>query len=550
MVQHPGSPREQFDSLMRLYKDRKLDDALEKGESLVGLFPTEPVILNLVGAICIELGLTGKAIEYYNRALQAKPDFAEAHNNLGNALNDIGQSVQAIRSFKKALTINPDFAEAYCNLGETFSRLGRARDAAASFIKALDIRPNLAEAHHNLGLALRSLGQIREALQCFANALKLNASFAAAHSNYGAAVNDLGNRDEAISSIRRALEIDPELAEAHRFLSTLTTYSDGDPQLHQMLQLIQKNDLGDRDRAQLCFALGKAFDDIGDPERAFSFFREGNRLRDAELGYDPSATETAFARHRQSFDGTLPSVETSRGDNDEFPVPVFVVGMPRSGTTLVEQILASHSAVHGGGEHNLLDDAILAAGANETDIAADRLRKVRESYLAGIAVHGPSAEYVTDKMPLNFLWIGYIAASMPEAKIVNVTRDARATCWSIYRHYFADRRSGFTNNLQNITAYYRQYVDLMSFWNRRYPDRIYDLSYETLTEHQRDETVKLLNYVGLDWQEDCLTFHENERAVETASVTQVRRPMYQGSSDDWRRYETFVAPMVDALDGL
>jgi hypothetical protein len=230
------------------------------------------------------------------------------------------------------------------------------------------------------------------------------------------------------------------------------------------------------------------------------------------------------------------------------PKPIFILGMPRSGTSLVEQILASHSQVYGAGELVLLGQSINSMDWNSTQITSNMLRSIRESYFSGLSGIGASELVVTDKMPFNFLWIGFIVSAIPDAKIVHVRRDARATCWSNFANSFSGEGSEFAYDLEDVARYYNMYGDLMTFWHEMFPDQIYDLNYEALTENQEAETRKLLEYVDLDWEERCLDFHKTKRAVRTASAQQVRQKMYQGSSNKWRAYERHLNPMLKLLD--
>jgi hypothetical protein len=227
--------------------------------------------------------------------------------------------------------------------------------------------------------------------------------------------------------------------------------------------------------------------------------------------------------------------------------------MPRSGTTLVEQIIASHHAVYGAGELTTLADLIepilkddLAHNKNNSTEKA--FLSIREQYLDALSVFNVPENVITDKLPLNFQYIGFILSAFPEAKIVHLKRDARATCWSIYKSNFKSRRgNGFSYNLDDLAGFYGLYTDLMDFWHQSFPDKIYDLCYEDLTINQEEETRKLLEYCELDWDENCLNFHTSKRAVRTASTLQVREKMYQGSSEAWKKHEAYLEPLIKAL---
>ncbi len=267
--------------------------------------------------------------------------------------------------------------------------------------------------------------------------------------------------------------------------------------------------------------------------------------------YDFSSARAPFSKIKSTFSEDVPALSVfEEYEGAKGQQPIFILGMPRSGTTLVEQILASHSQVYGAGELVLLGQIVNTVEWNSTQLSPNQLQSIRKSYFSGLTKIGVSERYITDKMPLNFLRIGFIFAATPEAKIIHVKRDARATCWSNFKHYFTRKGTGFAYDLQDVAEYYKMYIDLMAYWHEKFPGRIYDLNYEALTEHQEDETHKLLKYVGLTWEDQCLEFHKTEREVRTASATQVRQKMYQGSSEEWRKYEKHLEPMIESLRGL
>lgn len=318
--------------------------------------------------------------------------------------------------------------------------------------------------------------------------------------------------------------------------------------LAQMEALYGKLDPASNEGIVLGFALAKIYDDLGEIDGAFNMLQKVNaHHRSGKTDTIEDARDT-ISRVRQLFS----SQQVKQFDHDSNPKPIFVLGMPRSGTTLVEQILASHSQVHGGGELKFMGEwcfGFLKLQQERGDILLnDYLGELQRHYHAGISSLS-NKRFVSDKMPVNFLWLGFILAAFPNARIVHTQRDAMATCWSIYKTPFAGSSNGYSCSLDDIGEFYQLYVQLMQFWNDMFPGKIYGLNYERLTIDQRKETRKLLAFCDLDWEPQCLAFHKNTREVTTASWAQVKRPMYQGSSESWRRFEKHLDPLKEKIGG-
>jgi tetratricopeptide (TPR) repeat protein len=405
------------------------------------------------------------------------------------------------------------------------------------------LQPDSAEVHSNLGNVLAHLGRYQDALKSYRIASELNPNSASAHCTLGALFDHLGRRAEAIESYNNALQSDPGCASAHRNLCRLQS-TVGNAQLDRIHDLLAGKNCSDHDRCQLHFALGNAYDNKGLEGKAFEHFQLGNRLRKAELAYNIRRDETIFSAIKASFEKTFEPLRPSDANRQ---TPVFIVGMPRSGTSLTEQILASHSRVYGAGELSHLQKAIFSGGfLGLSD--ANNLRAIREAYLQSISLLDTDMPYIVDKMPLNFMYIGYILSALPEAKIIHIQRDPRATCFSIYKRYFSSSGNGYAYDLRDVARFYKLYEGIMDFWNTTFPGSVYELKYEVLTEKQETETRNLLDYVGLEWEARCLKFHETERVVFTASSNQVREAMYQGSSNEWKAYRVHLTPMLEVLE--
>ena len=352
-----------------------------------------------------------------------------------------------------------------------------------------------------------------------------------------------------------AIQLKPGNAEAHYHLSSLKKYEQDDPQIELMETLFIGSEPTEKDRMHLCFALAKAYGGLGEYNKSFSYYEEGNSLRNKQLNYDIGKDKRIISRIREIFSAEIPALDVTP-DGDTSKRTLFIVGMPRSGTSLVEQILASHTQVYGAGELDTMRKLVLPILSNlpdnnfhqqKSEIFLSEINTVRKEYLDALAALNVPEKIITDKMPLNFLYIGFILSAFPEAKIIHISRDPRATCWSIYNHYFSNRGNGYAYDMGNLAEFYNLYIEIMVFWRKRFPDKIYDISYENLTENQHDETHRLLEFCNLEWEENCLDFHNTKRAVITASSAQVRKKMYRGSSEAWRKYGGHLKTLLNDL---
>jgi len=317
-----------------------------------------------------------------------------------------------------------------------------------------------------------------------------------------------------------------------------------DEQYFKMRELYLDDSTSEEQLVHLNFGLAKACEDLGEFEQAFTHYTEGNALRKRLLNYDINQDVKLFEQIKFNYPSILS--KSLKSDNlAKTTMPIFIVGMPRSGTTLVEQIISAHSKVTGAGELSFVNQfgELLAIGS--TKISSTALLAFREKYLEKLQHIACRNSIVTDKMPHNFLYTGLIAAALPEAKIVHVKRDPAAVCWANYKQYFSRKGLGYCYALEDVVTYHRLYENLMEFWQKSLSERIYNLDYELLVENQKGESYKLVEYLGLDWDEKCLSPQDNMRSVATASSIQVRKRVYQGSSLEWKKYETFLDAAFD-----
>ena len=502
-------------------------------------------------------------------ATKLNSNYSEAFYNLGSVQKKIGRFQDAIASYKRAIQITPNYLDAHNNLGNIYKDLGLFNEAIESYEWAISYGSNYAIAHINLA-SIYSSYDLEKALHSYQKAISIEPNFPEAHYSLGAIYSSLGQKDESMKSYEKALKIKPDYAEAHNALSTIKKYIKNDPQIKYMKSLLKRSNLILPDKVSLNFALAKASEDLGNHKDFFKFLNEGNRLNKEKLNYSIESDLEGISNIRNIFVNSKASAPRSNLKKRR-PRPIFIVGMPRSGTSLVEQIISSHEEVYGAGELDFLSRSIVKEiqtelyGAGELDFLSKNIfkeiktahikkidskafyKKITDNYYDSLSSLNISKDIFTDKMPLNFRFVGFILSAFPEAKIVHLKRDPIATCWSIYKHYFTSNGNGFASNFDDLASYYLMYKSLMDFWHKTFPINIYDISYEDLTLNQEKETRKLLDYCNLSWDESCLNFHKNTRAVHTTSTFQVREKMYQGSSDAWRKYEHYLEPLISKI---
>ena len=568
-------PQDKIQALLGLYHNQQFEDLFATAKNLARQYPNSVLIYNILGMTNASLQNSEAAILNFQQAIKAKPDYAESHYNLGISLQTIGKIDAAISSFKRAVKIKPDHFASYNNMGNAFKSKGMLSAAINCFNSVLEIQPEHAEAHYNMGTALQENGDLDEAITCYQrtleiqpdhgdaynnlgnalkdksawdaaiesykNCLKIKPGYAEAYCNMGLALKGKGDLDAAIQSYCNALEIKPDYAEAHRNLSLAKTYTPKDTQIADMDTLYESEFTSDEQRCHLCFALAKAHRDLENLKMSFTYLKEGNALRKKLLSYDISKDEKLFAEIKKRH--ALNLNETPENSNSTCEVtPIFILGMPRSGTTLVEQIISSHSKVTGAGELEFVRRFT-------EELHGSNRHGFRSLYLKKLGQLSLGNGFVTDKMPHNFLHIDQIYRSLPEAKIIHIKRDPAAICWSNYQHYFASRELAYSCDLEDLVKYYHMYDDLMTFWHSHYGHRIYQLDYDQLTVNQEDQTKKLIKHIGLEWEDACLSPHKNQRGVHTASQQQVRKEVYTGSSNQWRKFEPFLGGVFDGLSG-
>jgi tetratricopeptide (TPR) repeat protein len=536
-------------------------DALPAFQKVAELMPADPEAHYNLGVVLKGAGRLDEAVASYRKAVKLKPDFAEAHSNLGNALKELGQLDGAADSYRRAIKIKASFAEAHNNLGMVLHEQGQLDDALASYRRAAEIKPDFVLAHYNMGNAQKGLGQLDAAVTSYRQTLEIDPECIGAMLGISHICMINGEMKKAEEGIKKALRIEPNNLEACFLLTSVRKTEVGDENLITLLAAEEaarnsQTQLPNQKAIHLHFALGKCFDDIGDHDRAFPQFIEGNKLKRATFEYDAGKMMQRFSDTMKVFNqGTM---ERLRGGGDASRLPIFVLGFPRSGTTLTEQIIASHPDVHGAGE---LPDLMAIA---LRDIAGTRsafpynileldhvgLAAWGADYIAGLQSRAPEAKRITDKMPANYFVIGLIHLMLPNAKIIHINRNPVDTCLSCFMQLFSSGQE-HTYDLSELGQYYVNYVRLMEHWRSVLPAGAFlDIQYEDIVSDQESQARRLIDFCGLEWSDVCIDYHKHNRSVITASMAQVRRPIYKSSVERWRPYRKFLGPLLDKLGEL
>jgi len=517
--------------------------------------PSQSLYYSNLAIVLMAVGRLEDAANCYQNVVHIQPDHAAAYHSLGNIRLQQGNLPAAIASYQQAIRIAPNDAAVHNNLGVAWLKQGELTEAEKSFREAIRVTPDYTEACSNLGIALKDQGKLEQAEAALKQALGINPDDADSCNNLGNVLLSLGKLKEARNAYSRALQIRPDYSEAFRSLSKLKRYSEIDAETLRMKALFHSPDTSREKKMHLGFALGKIHEDIEDYEKAFEYIGQANHLFRSSYDYDIAEDKAFFDLVTNIFDKNFMHRHQDSGNNDE--TPIFIVGMPRSGTSLIEQILASHPQVYGAGELSYLKQIILHACGNapgydflkniET-FRQDDFTNLGNEYIANIRKHSASAKFITDKLPHNFFYLGMINIILPRAKIIHCRRNPLDNCLSIFKNYFSDYQR-YAYDLTELGEYFHLYQALMEHWHHILPkDRIYDIQYEALVAEQESQTKALLRHCGLAWDEHCLSFHKTDRAVRTASAAQVRQPVYQRSVHLWRRYEKHLEPLVTRFD--
>lgn len=467
-----------------------------------------------------------------------------------------GQLAVAESGYRTLLAENVSNAEVYCRLAHICAQSGRHEEAEVLWRQALAIDPSSIDAQMSLAGSFQMAGKLERAKKAYRQVIKQHKDFHIAKYLLANILKSQGEIDKATALYREIMVQQPDYTQAHFTYSGVHRYTDrADPHIDTMLALYQRKDLSPEGKTHLAFALGKAFEDIAEYAQAFDYLQDGNERRHREFRYDIESDRLLFDNIIATF--SADAIAALRGGGQDSRRPIFIVGMPRSGTSLVEKIIASHTDVFGAGEleymfalgtQNVLSKMNGPGGVSLAAYPPDLFADIGKAYLDRVAALSSNARHVTDKMPFNMMMIGLIKLVLPNAKIIHCVRDARDTCFSIFKQNFTSGSYRFAYDLRSIAQFHNQYARLMQHWHAVLPGEIYDVNYERLVSDPAPAIRELLAACDLDFQDSCLQFQKTKAVVTTASASQVRRPMYTSSVGMWKNYSSYLKPMLDALN--
>lgn len=549
------SPAEELSKAHACIGRGKIEEAREILESIRQEIPvTDPVLHCRAGELYSSLGEHALAAEHFAAAAAAKPQCAMYLNRLASTYLSLNELQQAERLLMQSQEIDPEDAEALALLGSLCLMAGEQCDKAIGYLeRALPKKPHDVLLHMNLAIALNRVGLHDQAMEHALLAKRLGSKNPQAYNVIGMIQLQVGQSAEAIANFEKAIAINPKFHVAYFNLSTAKKFRDSDkPFINRVIELSRES-MAAPEKTSLCFALGKMLDDIGDHENAFFYFRQGNLLSKRPL--TSTTLPSLIARQKKICTRKYLHEHSAAGNSSE--VPVFIVGMPRSGTTLIEQIIASHPQAAGAGELTYLREisekifhsspGVFFRYSNNRETVDQLAAESAAEYLNKLQTGHEAAMRITDKMPTNYMFLGTIALLFPKAKIIHAVRHPLDTCLSCYFQPFKDQQWSFDQ--ARLAETYRNYRKLMDHWKAVLPaGMINDVQYEQLIRSPETESKALVSFCGLEWDPACLQFHDTPRQVMTASMWQVRQPIYQTSKMRWIKYAPWIGELAEGIN--
>ncbi len=530
-------------NIINLFNKKKFSKILKISPKILNSFEDQPDIFKII-VICYLNTKNFIKAEQILRKILISNNTAEYNYILGNTLKIQDKNQEAIIAYKQSISLNKNYSEAYNNLANVQKKIRDFDNALLNYKNAIRTKEDNLEAYYNLANLLKTLKNYDEANKNYKKVIKLNPSFTDAYNNIGTIYSITGNFNDAKSFFIKSMEINKYFAEPYKNYVQLCKINEEDEVFKNLKEIVKKEDLDDEQKEVFFYSISKAYFDLQNNELAFKYLNSANKLKLAKLKYSFNKDKKEFKKIKEFFSNK--EFKKLQNLKKNIVTPIFILGMPRSGTSLIEQIVSNHSEVHGAGELDLLPISVQNSNWQNSFDLEQISQKIRNEYLEKISSIS-NKKYITDKLPGNFKRIGFIINAFPDSKIIHLQRNPMAICWSNYKSNFNSTGMAFTLDQEYTAEYYLLYKDLMKFWNEKYSEKIINVNYENLVENFEEEVQKLFVKLNLKWQKHLYDFHKNQRPVETASFMQVRSKIYKKSSEQWKNYKKYLKSMTDIL---
>jgi len=506
--------------LMGLFKVSNFNLVISKGKKILKKNPEYLILYNIIGSAYLNIGRYGLAKELFVKANKMSPGNIAVMNNLANTYKNLDQITLAENLYTKIINKNPNYVNAYINFGNLKRDMNDFNAALELYEKANKINDKIPVVQYSLALAYQGIGDFKK----------------------------------AVKHAQEVLLLDPKFTKADLLISQSNKYTKDDNHYKSMNKKALNLELNLDQKSNLYYGLAKANEDIGNIKASFENFEKANKIIRSLINFNIQDEIKLFDSIKKEFDNINLKKLNKAIDNEK--KIIFILGMPRSGTTLVEQIISSHSKVFGGGELPFMSKIIEKNILQDTEISSDKLNilinndhslnEVKMEYNNLLRKFDYKEDFITDKAPLNFRWIGFIKILFPNSKIIHCTRNAKDNCLSLYKNFF-EGGLNFTYNQRELGSYYNLYLDLMNYWKRLFPDSIFDVKYEQVLDKQELKSKEIINFCGLEWESECLKFYENKTPIKTMSTAQARKPIYSTSVNSFEKYSSFLSELNNII---
>ena len=531
--------------ILNLYKEKNYKDVIISGLKLLKKNPKNYQLIYSIGLSYVNLQNYTEAEKYFDKLLnvQKKPEILYIQANICKQLKKYDS---AINYFEEAIRLNPNFSEAYNNLGNTKKRVGKIDEAISCFEKAIQLKENNIQAYLNLANIYKENKYFKELIKIYEKILSFNQNDIKTLYNLGSAYLFLGKISEGKYYFEKIIEINKNHIPSYRNYISVTKIEKTD-EIFKQLEILNEEDFSDDDKVLFYDALSKGYFDQDNDQLAFKYLEKSNSLKKKNSKFSFEKTEIQF-NNIKTFFKNIDNININFKDTLKSK-PIFIIGMPRSGTTLIEQIISSHSQVYGAGELDFLPKIIDKIGIKKPQNLESFFTQIRNLYYDQI-MKISNNHYIIDKLPVNYRWVGFIINALPEAKIIHIERNPMAVCWSNYKTSFVDSGMDFNLSQQDIAKYYSLYLNLMNFWKSKYTSNILNINYENFVNDFVSNSKEILKFLDLKWEDKIKNYNKNTRPVTTASFQQVREDIKKNTSMAWKKDSNYLNPMQDTLKNM